>query len=345
VLAIKSAATPGEAGTNIMGEPIPARPGKDTPIVKGQGVEIINEGTVAVATLDGQPLIKDKSIHVLQIFEHLGDVDFSSGNLDFVGSIIIRGGVKNGFTVTAEGDVEVYDIVEGGNIKAGGSVQVKKGIQGRGKGNVEAEGDIVTKYIENCNVICNKSIYSEAIMHSNVTAKQNIIVAGKKGLLVGGICCAGEAIRAKTIGSSLATNTVIEVGVTPKLRKEYNETKHQLKEIESNLEKTKKALLLLKKLESQSESFSNDKQIMLLKVSNTHQQLEQMLDNIKQKKIAMDKMISEYKNGKLEAINNIYPGVSITIGRSILNITDELKMITLMEEAGEIKIAPYNPTK
>jgi uncharacterized protein (DUF342 family) len=118
VLVIKTPPTEGTPGKIIFNEIIQPKTGKDKMLVKGQNTEVINDGTVVRAKADGHVVVKDKAIHVLPVYEHLGDVDFTSGNLDFVGSVIVRGTVRTGFTVKAGGDVEIFDIIEGGNVKA-----------------------------------------------------------------------------------------------------------------------------------------------------------------------------------------------------------------------------------
>ena len=42
-----------------------------------------------------------------------GDVDFSTGNIDFIGSVKVMGSVRNGFSVKAEGNVEIMGRLEG----------------------------------------------------------------------------------------------------------------------------------------------------------------------------------------------------------------------------------------
>mgnify|MGYP001342036727 FL=1 len=82
-----------------------------------------------------------------------------------------------------------------------GDVVVKRGIQGHNKLTINSAGNVTTRFIENAIINSKKSIRAEAIMHSNVYSNGDIILIGKKGLIVGGICRAGGNIHAKTIGS------------------------------------------------------------------------------------------------------------------------------------------------
>ena len=75
-------------------------------------------------------------------------------------------------------------------------------------------------------------------MHSDVSSKSNILVIGRKGLIVGGICRAKYEIRAKVVGSSMATNTVLEVGVVdPEIKHKFEKLEQNIKTCKDNLEK------------------------------------------------------------------------------------------------------------
>src|SRR5690606_8653815 len=128
-------------------------------------------------------------------------VDNKVGNIDFNGSVMVRGNVLNGFRIKASGDVEVKGIVEGGYIENTGDVIVKQGIQGYNRLTINTKGSVTTKFVENAVLNVGGNVTPEAIMHSEVSSKGNVTVLGKRGLIVGGICRARKEIRANIIGS------------------------------------------------------------------------------------------------------------------------------------------------
>src|SRR5690606_15317621 len=122
-----------------------------------------------------------------------GDVDFSTGNIDFIGSVKVMGSVRNGFSVKAAGNVEIMGRLEGGFINTGGNIVVKEGIVGQGKGNIKAGGSVYARFLENAQVEARKDVLvGDSIMHSTVRAGGKIVVNGKKGKIVGGLCFAGR---------------------------------------------------------------------------------------------------------------------------------------------------------
>ena len=140
-----------------------------------------------------------------------------------MGSVIVQGNVKSGFTINANGDLQVNGIVEAAEIVAEGDVIINRGIQGQGKGIIKAGRDFKVRYIENATVEAGENInIAEASMHSCLLAGKNIKLDGKKGLIVGGTAKAGEMV-AKPWFSSVTYTEIEVINVTEnKLPKHYN---------------------------------------------------------------------------------------------------------------------------
>ena len=68
-----------------------------------------------------------RKISVLNVYHVPGNVGYATGNIDFAGSVVIRGDIENGFVVKAEGDVTVGGNVEGGSIYADGNITIRGG--------------------------------------------------------------------------------------------------------------------------------------------------------------------------------------------------------------------------
>lgn len=105
-----------------------------------------------------------------------GDVDFHTGDIEFVGDVRIDGDVRAGFAVNARGSVFVDGVVEDAVIKATRGVVVRGGFVGQGEGRIEAREDVVIGYVRN----------------QTVVARRNLMIAGEA---VNAVLCAGFAIR------------------------------------------------------------------------------------------------------------------------------------------------------
>ena len=204
--------TEGIPGKNVLGEDIPGKDGKKIALPKGKNVNVSEDELELYAAVDGEAKIIDGKVNVYSVYEVKHDVDNSTGNIRFNGKVVVMGNVLTGFVIEAEGDVEVYGVVEGALIKSGGSIILHRGIQGMNRGELYCDGDLVARFIENSKIDVKGNVQSDAIMHSQVTCGKKLEATGRKGLLVGGTFKVGEEINAKVVGSPMATVTEIEVG-------------------------------------------------------------------------------------------------------------------------------------
>ncbi|HWQ62170.1 MAG TPA: FapA family protein, partial [Negativicutes bacterium] len=115
VLAEKLPPTQGTPGVDVLGQPIFPKQGKDIPLPLGKNV-YADENKIR-AGIAGQLQLQNNKLHVSPVIEIKGDVDLSTGNVEFVGNVVVRGSVQSGFTVKADGNVEIYGSVSGGTVE------------------------------------------------------------------------------------------------------------------------------------------------------------------------------------------------------------------------------------
>ena len=85
----------------VLDQEIPAKSGKNVPLPQGRNTEISEDGTQLLASIAGSVEFTGRSFQVKPVLEISGNVDFSTGDLDFLGDINICGNVLSGFTVRA----------------------------------------------------------------------------------------------------------------------------------------------------------------------------------------------------------------------------------------------------
>ena len=203
----------GEYGQNIFGNKLKPREVKKASLKYSNHVELSEDKTELYAAVDGHVMLVEDKVFVSDILE-VENVDFSTGNIEFNGSVQVNGNVSAGFSIIAGGNVIVNGVVEGAYIAAGGNIIIARGINGMGKGDLRAEGNVITKFIESARVVAeNGYVNTESILHSEVSAGDEIIVEGKKGFVTGGHVQAAHKIRVKTLGAELGAATLVEVGV------------------------------------------------------------------------------------------------------------------------------------
>lgn len=337
VLAEKIPPTLGIHGIDVLGQQVNPRAGKDLVLPIGKNVKA--EGNKIIAALSGQFLPANNKINIVPVIEVNGDVDLSTGNIEFIGNVIIRGSVQPGFFVKAEGNVEVMGTVSGGIVE-GRNVQIRMGVQGMNRGKITATESLLTKFIENANVSVGKDvIVTDVILHSNVSAGKKIVVEGRRGLIAGGKSSAGEEIRAKIAGTHLATTTDLEVGVNPDLREEYLLIRKDIKKNELSLDQTQKALNILRSMDQST--MPKDKREMLLKLTKAQFHIVGYLETMRNRIVEIELSFEEMKYGRIQIADIVYPGVKIVIGSLVKPIREHLKFVTFFAEEGEIKIGPF----
>jgi len=328
----------GTPGKTVKGRTLIAVNGRPALLPRGKNVAVSEDGQSLYATTEGEVEFLDQSkVSVYTNHEIPADVDNSTGNVSFVGSVIIKGNVLSGFRVEAGGNVEVYGVVEGATIKAGGNIILRRGMQGMGKGTLTAGGDIVARYIEYCNIEAKNNIQSEAVLHSNVKCGNKLELTGRKGLLVGGTCKVGKIIVAKVIGSHMATVTDLEVGIDPTVRERYKKAKDDIVSMESDIKKADQAIVILKRLESMG-SLTPEKQEIMTKSVRTKIYLASSLEEVKKEITILDEKLQQEGNGKIRALSFIYPGVKVSIGTCVMYVKETLQYCTLYRDGADIRV-------
>ncbi len=349
VLARKIPPTKGMQGMTVTGKAIEAKDGKDIEVFASKGVVVSPDNKDEfIADTDGQVIVKDNKISVLALFEVPGDVNLSTGNIDFIGTVVVRGDVKEGFKVTAGEDLIVNGVVEGAELKCNGKLTIGGGVSGNDKAKITCPGDATIKYIRNATVDVGGSLTTaQAIMHSKVTVGNKVTVAGKKGVIVGGQVIAGREVNAASMGSNFATPTEVIVGEAVGLRDELQKMEVELKAALENLDKTKKGIQFLKDLSTKmGGTLPPDKKELLTKLTRAQFKLMADSKTMAEKKQDLEKKEAESseerrRHAKVMCMGIIHTGVKITINKASRQISEELKYCTLTESDGEVKVGPF----
>ncbi|MBQ9633176.1 MAG: DUF342 domain-containing protein, partial [Lachnospiraceae bacterium] len=214
-------AEPGESGKDVRGNVVVTRSVNNNHLRYGKNVRISDDKNELYAMTNGHVKLVDGQVFVSDVYTVANDVDNSTGNIEFTGNVHIKGNVRGGFSVIARGDIVVDGVVEDALIQAGGQVIIKQGIHGMHKGIIDAEGNVITQFIENATIFSGGYIESGSILDSEVNASKDVIVNDKKGFIAGGIIRAGGKVESHTLGSSMGANTRVEVGMAPEKKEQY----------------------------------------------------------------------------------------------------------------------------
>lgn len=225
-------------GKNVRGEAIPGIDGAGPPFQAGENIEVSSDGTLLSAGIDGMVVIANGLLWVTDCMEIRGDVDYRVGNLHIKkGSVSITGSVRDTFCIEAAGNVIVGDTIEAAQIKAGGDVDVARGVIMRDHGSIRAAGHVTALFVENAFIeSVGDVIIKNDIINSRILTKGRILATEGRGKVVGGELHAEHGIEVNSIGASGGTGVLVCVGSEPEerqlLRKEREELYGSIEKIE-----------------------------------------------------------------------------------------------------------------
>lgn len=319
-------------GIDIRGIATKGLPGKMPKIPAGNNTSVTEDGLSLVATADGQLSFKGNAFRVDKMLNIDGSVDTSVGNLDVIGSVSIKENVYDGFTIIASGDIVVRGAVEGAYLKAGGNIQIYNGMNGNGKGRLEAGGMVSSKYLENCYVAAKGAVKSGSIINSTVISSDKVTVMNNKGVIIASEITGYNGIEAHTIGNERNRLTTLTVGTNPLLMEELTSIRKQVVELERELVENEKNISFLDKSTSLDEKYKQ----LLSKLK-----LDQSLNTIKlaKKKQRLLEINDELSGNDGQIIaTELYPPANITFGKFKLTVTELLRMCRIYSTDGQIII-------
>jgi uncharacterized protein (DUF342 family) len=346
-LAKKIPAEQGVDGKTVLGSYLPASNGKDSELQLGANVHLDTDGETILADINGQVLLVNGKISVEPILNIQGNVDIKTGNIIFLGTVIINGSVEDGFVVKAEGNIEVKGTIGKAEVEAEGDIKAYKGITGRNGGMIKAGKSVYASFVENATVDAGDSvIVSDGIINSQVVARR-ILCQGRRANIVGGYLRATEEISAKVIGSAVSgTETICETGFDPKLKAELDELLAKKIVLDKALNDIKLNLETLSKLKKFMDELPEDKGTAMIDLLTKRKQLmdesKQIHDSIVQKQTEMNEAAGL---AIISASERILPGVKIILRDKIEKIQTEYKKVAFVLENDMIRPRPYEENK
>ncbi|MCL2810012.1 MAG: FapA family protein, partial [Treponema sp.] len=344
VLAKKMPPEDGTDGKTVTGKILPARAGSDIPLPIGTNVRVGDDGDTIVSDINGQVILANGKINVEPVLTVEGDVNLKTGNIIFLGTVIITGNVEDGFSVKAAGNIEVKGTVSKAELDAEGDIIIYQGINGKSGGKIRAGRSLWSRFIENANVeVGNMVVVTDGIINSYVDAINSIICQGKRANIMGGRLRAGEEINAKVLGNSTSgTETICEVGFDPHSKVELERLLEIKSAAEDELDSTKLDLQTLINTKKQRKSLPEDKEAYLQELMERRQILTEDL----QKANEDIQKVQEYMNqiqvrGRVSASTKVWPGVKIMIRDVKEDVRTEYKAVTFILENGLIRVSKY----
>src|SRR5699024_1148548 len=288
------------------------------------------------AMADGQIQLMNDKIQVQVVYEINESISMKTGNINFVGSIIIDGDVPSGYQIKAGGDVKIFGLVEAANITAGGSIFISEGFSGMKKGILKAGNDIQVGYINQGMAQANHNIDVEnSIVHSECIAYNSLM--SKNGNIIGGSLSAIRLIEARDVRKRLNTKTEILFG----LGEEFEEKKQgKLLRRDKLLDKLDHIKELGIQIQSTNYETNPKLRIALLQQKNKMNVLQQEILEIENWIKNMESFDGLEQFARLKVKQYLYPNTVISFGKYKQTIQKDYYEMQMRLEQNEIKTIP-----
>ena len=343
LIAEKIPAFKGKEGTSVMGRKINVYMGKDKNLSAGRGTILSEDKTRLFADCDGNLYIKDQKLTVNPTFEVNGDVDYSVGNIDFIGPVTITGSIREGFEVASGNVLSVGGVVEGATLSAGGDMLIKTGVRGAGKAKLVAKENVIISYIDQAFVRAGRSVkVADVILNSDIGARFDVVVGGgKKGQIVGGRIVAGSEVVCEILGSEMEPRTDVTVGQLPEIIEERRQLQENLKLFDAQVEKIDANIDFLKDIQKNGD-LKPDKQELLAKMTKAKFQIKAQYSAARERMGELERDADENRiDGYVRVRNVCYPGVLITIRGIHYVVREKVSFVKFVYEDGEIRIKSF----
>lgn len=323
---------PGRPGQDVFGATIPPTPGEPMAVEAGPGIRASAGERDFTSEVEGRLVYEGGRLSVSPLLEIHRDVDYSVGNVDFVGKILVRGSLLDGFYINAKRGVEITGDVGASRITSDGDVKITGGIKGKNAAMISCR-NLAAHYIDDASVEAMGDVSAtKEIMNSSVKALGRITVA--VGAVIGGVACAFRGVEADTLGSDMGVATRVMSGLNWTEENRKDAIRHQLAEYMDRIQSAKMILDQLFDDKEVSVKLGADQKTLLADISGELRELREMMAELLDERA---RIVGRSQVGMVNQINvrkMLYMGVTTKFSEVECEVKDSIKgPISLLQDS------------
>ncbi|CAG8999820.1 MAG: hypothetical protein CENE_01803 [Candidatus Celerinatantimonas neptuna] len=340
--------TEGNDGKNVLGEVLPHHEGETYSLVAGEGARISDEDpNLLLADAIGLPMEIEHGMRVDDVLA-VNEVNVGTGHINFSGSIVINGNVREGMKVLASGDIHVLGFVDSAYLESGGDILIEKGVIGHKVGDTDqyscelkAEGAIHARNVLYSKFSAGGDVLIEReLNHCLVYSRKRVVVSdqsGNRGSLIGGEIEAGENIEASVAGSEACPHTYLSIsGEYEHLVSKKRDLIVQREVLESQLEGLLDAQLMMRKIKDQIKRTE-----MQSKITATLQHHHVKLSQLEEELEESDKALEEFLlTSQMIVKRRMFPNVHFKLAGLSISSDREYGPTKSVYKEGELEFMP-----
>ena len=325
-------ATMGEDGYTITGKLISSTPGKQYRIRPGRNTRYNPEGTHIIATKSGVVCINNDNISVekLKVIEK---VDASTGHVRFDGIVSIRGNVSDRCSVEAV-RIDIGGSVGKARLRSIGEIRVSQGLKGAV---VQCGSTLLANNMTDTQAsVGNHALIDEFVVNSKIYCGSTLEILSANGYVSGGVLQAGNLIRLPNVGlpgtdepnedgefpEKELPQTILDVGISLKNRKQFNELEKLAQEslhfLQDDLEQINTILKELQKIGWDETKINTLTELE----SKANKNVSNAFSNLRKREVQDEiNVLNKNTNGGVVFITGKIPaGTAINVRRSRYNV-------------------------
>ena len=212
-------ATASDSGSTVTGIPLNEGNGHDLPLLTGQGFTYDANTHTYYASYAGNVTFheEDYTLNIWKSFTIDGDCTRYTGSTEYDGTVLVRGDVRNMAKITASGDIIIEGMVGSAELRSGGNIIIRGGVNADGKGLIEAKGNITGSFFESAHLKAGGTIRGSYFLDCHASTDHKLIASGGKALIQGGSVYAALGVEAFNIRTYSGSKTTIVLGDTSDL--------------------------------------------------------------------------------------------------------------------------------
>ncbi len=302
--------TKGENGTDVFGNILSFVPPGLPGISCGSNVEVRGESKF-IATKDGLPTVTENAVSVEPAYIHQGNVNLSTGNINFDGPVVILGNIEYGASVSAKGDLEVKGVIEEAVIKCAGTLRATGIISGP-KGLIKVGGDAHVSFINNAKVEVHADLFVTGnISNSKILVAKSLTITSEDSSIVGGSLYFGQVLNCKNLGKSAGQTTTVNGGSDPFLQRKIAIRINRLSNLESIKDEIKKSSRHLGGIKTASTTKRHISRRDDLK--NALEHITKIIEKVEEQLAALKAQMTSFDNTKINVKGTLSQNCKITL--------------------------------
>ena len=279
----------------------------------------------------------ENKLSIVEVYEINGGCDLADNAVvEFNGDVIIHGNVEAGVMIRVGKSLTVEGVVESANLRAGGDICLKRGMQGAGKGKIISGGDVFTEFIEYASVQAAGSVQANVILNSRVSAGNLVTLTGKKGLIAGGSVHAMMGISCITVGNQSEIKTGLHVGVMPEMIEQRAAVNSEYAKLNEELEAVVEGMAKILRVRQKTGELSEQLQLHLNELKERKDDIYSKCIEVKKRAEDYEMLMMQSREAKIRVEGSIYKGVIISVDNHQMAINKDTSFMEYRAQSGMI---------